>query len=134
MIRHFLPKMEHVKDTIGIDADSSADRWWVGPVADRMGQLSNGWRRHLLLLILIVDSRVPAALASNTRLNVDAGLSGIAGFTRILGMGLVGSGGGGGGGSLIERSIGVGPLSLSLRMGFGLRSCSIAFFSRGIAR
>ena len=82
-----LPKMEEVKDSIGVYPNGSSDRRVVGPVASGgMDDLSDRRRRHgflsLLLLLRVLDGDL-AAFTTDSLRDVDARLGGVAGLTGV---------------------------------------------------
>ena len=122
--------MEHVKYTVGVHPHGTAHRRRVGPVANRVNQLAN-WRRwHLVFLIAFLHVRALATLPAHTRLDVDARLGRIARLARVESVCLVG---GRDAIPVAERPVRVGPLSLRVRMPVILGGCGVAFLAGGIA-
>jgi hypothetical protein len=133
--------MEQIKDSIGVDTDSSTDGRRVGLVTTgRIGQLANGRRGHglcgvnLALVIIIVE--IPqgglAGLSTNTLGDVDAGLGGVAGLAGVEGM--IG---------VSDDAVRVGALPLRNRPANGggavvratiFSGCGVALLGRGITR
>jgi hypothetical protein len=139
--------MEQIKDSIGVDTDSSTDGRRVGLVTTgRIGQLANRRRGHglcglnivlvLVLVIVIVIVEIPqgglAGLSTNTLGDVDAGLGGVAGLAGVEGM--IG---------VSDDAVRVGALPLRNRPANGggavvratiFSGCGVALLGRGITR
>lgn len=124
--------MEDIEDTIGVDSHGTASRRAVCSVAtSRVCELANWGRLHdaVGLFVGSLDAQ-GATLASDSLSDVDAGLGGVAGLSRIDCMLDR---------ALVSSVVRVGPVPLRIGAAgvvslVGLRGSGVAVFGRGIAR
>lgn len=134
--RRNIPKMEQIEDAVGVHPHRSPDGRVVGPEADGVHNARRR-RRHALGLPggkAILEGRLANLGATDALGNVDAGLGGVAGLTRIDDV--VG---------VLVSTIRIGALplrrvggsrvrvGLAVAKGGGFGSGAVALFARGIA-
>ena len=124
-----VPEMEHVKDSVGIDANGTANGRSVCSVTGGVNQFGRGWRHGIILVG--ARERILAAFAANALGYVRTFLSDVAGLAWVGCVSLVNLGGVVRGS--LERPVRVGPVSLRIGASFGLGGGGVALLARSIA-